>query len=90
MDRVHICYYLLNKGADASQRDNDNKTPLDYALIKQHEFVVALFTCHDASVGDFIKMQRYMYMYCTCTCVIVLYMYMCNCTCTCVNNTVYC
>ena len=92
MDRVHICYYLLNKGADASQRDNDNKTPLDYALIKQHEFVVALFTCHDASVGDFIKMQRYIvhihvnvhvYVH-----VHVLYMYMCNCTC--VNNTVYC
>ncbi|XP_019858032.1 PREDICTED: uncharacterized protein LOC105314457 [Amphimedon queenslandica] len=58
MDRVHVCYHLLNKGADASQRDSDNKTPLDYALIKQHEFVVALFTCHDASVGDFIKMQR--------------------------------
>uniref|UniRef100_A0A1X7TSI0 Uncharacterized protein n=1 Tax=Amphimedon queenslandica TaxID=400682 RepID=A0A1X7TSI0_AMPQE len=57
MDRVHVCYHLLNKGADASQRDSDNKTPLDYALIKQHEFVVALFTCHDASVGDFIKMQ---------------------------------
>uniref|UniRef100_A0A1X7U707 Uncharacterized protein n=1 Tax=Amphimedon queenslandica TaxID=400682 RepID=A0A1X7U707_AMPQE len=58
MDRVHVCYHLLNKGADASQKDSDNKTPLDYTLIKQHEFVVALFTCHDASVGDFIKMQR--------------------------------
>ena len=60
MDRVNVCYLLLNRGADASQRDNDNKTPLDYALIKQHEFVVALFTCHDSSVGDFIKMQRYL------------------------------
>ena len=58
MDRVDICYLLLNKGADASQRDLEKKTPLDYALMKQNEFVVALFTCHDTSVGDFIRLQR--------------------------------
>lgn len=56
---------LLNRGADGTQTDHQKRSPLDYALIKEHEFVVALFSCHNTSVGDFTKQQKYMHsLYC--------------------------
>ena len=58
IDRVDICYLLLNRGADATQEDSRGKTPLDYALTNQNEYAVALFTCHTTSIGDFTKLQR--------------------------------
>ena len=57
-DKVDVCYLLLSKGADATQRDFDGKTALDYAREKQHDFAVALFTCHETSIADFTRMAR--------------------------------
>ena len=51
-DQVEACKYLIDRGADSSQTDNNDKTPLDYALMKGHNYTVALFTCHETSVFD--------------------------------------
>ena len=51
-DQVEACKYLLDRGADAGQTDNNEKTALDYALMKGHNYTVALFTCHETSVFD--------------------------------------
>ncbi|KAI6660523.1 Ankyrin repeat domain-containing protein 55-like [Oopsacas minuta] len=51
-DQVEACKYLLDRGADAGQTDNNEKTALDYALMKGHNYTVALFTCHETSVID--------------------------------------
>ena len=51
-DQVEACKYLLDRGADAGQTDSSDRTPLDYALMKGHNYTVALFTCHETSVID--------------------------------------
>ena len=51
-DQVEACKYLLDRGADAGQTDNREKTALDYALMKGHNYTIALFTCHETSVID--------------------------------------
>ena len=51
-DQVEACKYLLDRGADAGQEDSSDRTPLDYALMKGHNYTVALFTCHETSVID--------------------------------------
>ena len=56
---MDICYILLNKGADATQKDNKEQTPLDYARRKGNEYVVALLTCHNTSVADFTRKERF-------------------------------
>ena len=57
-DKVDVCYSLLTKGADATQRDFDGKTALDYAREQGNEYAVALFTCHENSIADFTRMTR--------------------------------
>lgn len=56
--KVDVCAFLLDRGADASQKDLSGHTPLDYAYMKRLEYVVALFTCHEASVADFARVSR--------------------------------
>ena len=51
-DQVEACKYLLDRGADAGQSDSSERTPLDYALMKGHNYTVALFTCHETSIID--------------------------------------
>ena len=57
-NRVDVCHLLLNRGADATQCDADGLTPLDYARRKNHPLAVALMTCHEGSVADFIRHRR--------------------------------
>eukprot|EP00731_Ephydatia_muelleri_P019137 Em0011g1177a len=56
--KVDVCAFLMDRGADASQRDFSGHTPLDYAYIKKLDYVVALFMCHEASVADFARVSR--------------------------------
>jgi len=55
---VDVCALLLDRGADASQRDSTGRTPLDYARIKKMDYVVALLTCHGTAVADFARASR--------------------------------
>ena len=57
-DRVDVCYILLNRGADATQRDCEGHTPVDYGHSNGHEYTVALFTCHNVSMADFTRAMR--------------------------------
>ena len=71
--RVDICALLLDLGADASQRDTDGLSPLDYARRKKLDYVVALLTCHGTAVADFARASRseikttHLHVQCTCT-----------------------
>ncbi len=56
--RVDICALLLDRGADATQRDSTGRTPLDYARAKSLDYVVALLTCHGTAVADFARASR--------------------------------
>ena len=57
-DKVDVCYTLLTKGADATQKDFEGKTPLDYSREQGNEYAVALFTCQENSIADFTRMTR--------------------------------
>ena len=57
-NKVDVCHLLLNRGADATQCDADRMMPLDYARMKDHPLAVALMTCHEGSVADFIRQRR--------------------------------
>ena len=48
----------MEKGADASQRDYQDMTALDYARDKGLDYVVALMVCDDSAVMDFAKASR--------------------------------
>ena len=56
--RVDVCALLLDRCGDASQRDVQGKTPLDYAREKKLDYVVALLTCHGTAVADFARASR--------------------------------
>ena len=53
-----MCAFLLDRGADVSQRDFSGHTPLDFAYIRKLDYVAALFLCHEASVADFARVSR--------------------------------
>jgi len=55
---VDVCALLLDYGADASQKDQFFKTPLDYARDKKLDYVVALLSCHGNAVADFARASR--------------------------------
>ena len=57
-NKVDVCHLLLNSGADAAQYDAERMTPLDYARQKNNPLAVALMTCHEGSVADFIRQRR--------------------------------
>ena len=56
--RVDVCALLLDRGADAAQRDSTGRTPLDYARLKKMDYVVALLTCHGTAVADFARASK--------------------------------
>lgn len=60
---MDTCALLLDRGADASQRDNCGKSSLDYAREKGHDYVVAMLTSHETSQSDFARVSR-----CACVC----------------------
>ena len=56
--RVDVCALLLDHGADATQRDTEGLSALDYARRKKLDYVVALLTCHGTAVADFARASR--------------------------------
>ena len=68
---MDTCALLLDRGADASQRDNCGKSSLDYARVKGHDYVVAMLTSHETSQSDFARVSRYVVFMCNCC--------LCNC-----------
>ena len=56
--RVDVCALLLDLGGDATQRDSEGLSPLDYARRKKLDYVVALLTCHGTAVADFARASR--------------------------------
>ena len=56
--RVDVCALLLDLGADATQRDSEGLSPLDYARRKKLDYVVALLTCHGTALADFARASR--------------------------------
>jgi ankyrin repeat protein len=57
--RVDVCALLLDLGADATQRDSEGLSPLDYARRKKLDYVVALLTCHGTALADFTRASRW-------------------------------
>ena len=53
-----MCALLLDLGGDATQRDSEGLSPLDYARRKKLDYVVALLTCHGTAVADFARASR--------------------------------
>ena len=57
-----MCALLLDRGADATQKDSAHKTALDYAQSKKLDYVVALLTCHGTAVADFARASKYVHV----------------------------
>lgn len=60
--RVDVCALLLDRGCEAAQRDLTGKAAIEYAREKKFDYVVALLTCHETSVADFLRASRYVGM----------------------------
>lgn len=47
LDRVAVCQALVEFGASLSIRDNEEKSPLDYACIHQNDTIVRILATHE-------------------------------------------
>ena len=56
--RIDVCAFLLDRGADAAQRDDHGLTALDYARLKKLRYAEALLTCHDKALAEYAKSRR--------------------------------